>query len=150
MIGRIFFSAWYMPKRAKFTCLLVFLHSFSAFWLPRCSLYHESMQANLHLDQRREYFCSHAWQKGSICCFYPPASPLILLHRIFFRPGEGSVLSRESVKSAASGYSKIKNQISREELCSLGLALLNSITVQFLFIFFLNRRQSTHKTGREK
>lgn len=40
--------------------------------------------------------------------------------------------------------------VSREELCSFGLAVLNSITVLFLFICFLNRRQSTTQDRRGK
>lgn len=60
----------------------------------------------------------------------------------------------ESVKNEASGYSKMKTKsslVSREELSSLGLAVLNSITVPFLFIFFVkskaeyNTRQTRKK-----
>lgn len=40
--------------------------------------------------------------------------------------------------------------VSREELCSLGLTVLNSITVPFLFIFFLNLRQSTTQDRQRK
>lgn len=39
--------------------------------------------------------------------------------------------------------------VSREELRSLRRAVLNSITVFFVYLF-LNRRQSTHKTRRRE
>ena len=63
------------------------------------------------------------------------------------------VESGESVKNEASGYSKIKTKsslVSRGKLCSLGLIVLNSITVPFYLFIFLNLRQSTTRDRQEK
>lgn len=82
--------------------------------------------------------------------FLPTSSSSILLRRIFFyffkvgvrvsMLNQGNLLKMRHLVTLRSKpnllWSHVKN-------CSLGLAVLNSITMPFLFIFFLNRRQST-------
>lgn len=64
------------------------------------------------------------------------------------------VESGESVKNEASGYSKMKTKsslVSREELCSLGLAALNSISPPFyLFIFLKSKAEYNTRQTRKK
>lgn len=74
-------------------------------------------------------------------------SRLILLHWISWRRGWVPIWSQGNLLNKVRHLAALRSKpnlllVSREELCSLRLAVLNSITVFFIYLF-LNRRQST-------
>lgn len=104
--------------------------------------------SNLYKQSKRRTISVPTPGKGEtfVVFLFTPSS-LISLHWISRRRGWVPILSQGNLLNKVGHLVALRSKpnlllVSREELCSLRRAVLNSITVFFIYLF-LNRRQST-------